>query len=308
MYDLSLLNLRLFVQVCEQRSIARVAQAEALVASAISKRLAQLEHQMGAPLFIRERRGLRPTAAGETLLEHARTMLAAANHMQQEMAAYSKGVQGQVRVLVTASVMAESLADHVASFLQQPAHASIRVTLEECVSPDVVRGVREGRAAMGICWDAADLSGLQTQPYGSDHLAIAAHKSHPIARMAQSAAVHFSDVLDYEHVSMPALSAVQILLTRAAAQEGKALRHRVHVSNFDAALRVVQANLAISVVPREVALSFAANTDVRVIPLADSWAQRQFAISYRDAALLSSAAKALLSHLAAQSPQALHTP
>lgn len=308
MYDLSLLNLRLFVQVCEQRSIARVAQAEALVASAISKRLAQLEHQMGAPLFIRERRGLRPTAAGETLLEHARTMLAAANHMQQEMAAYSKGVQGQVRVLVTASVMAESLADHVASFLQQPAHASIRVTLEECVSPDVVRGVREGRAAMGICWDAADLSGLQTQPYGSDHLAIAAHKSHPIARMAQSAAVHFSDVLDYEHVSMPALSAVQILLTRAAAQEGKALRHRVHVSNFDAALRVVQANLAISVVPREVALSFAANTDVRVIPLADNWAQRQFAISYRDAALLSSAAKALLSHLAAQSPQALHTP
>jgi len=307
MYDLSLLNLRLFVQVCEQRSIARVAQAEALVASAISKRLAQLEHQMGAPLFIRERRGLRPTAAGETLLEHARTMLAAANHMQQEMAAYSKGVQGQVRVLVTASVMAESLADHVASFLQQPAHASIRVTLEECVSPDVVRGVREGRAAMGICWDAADLSGLQTQPYGSDHLAIAAHKSHPIARMAQSAAVHFSDVLDYEHVSMPALSAVQILLTRAAAQEGKALRHRVHVSNFDAALRVVQANLAISVVPREVALSFAANTDVRVIPLADGWAQRQFAISYRDAALLSSAAKALLSHLAAQSPQALRT-
>ena len=79
MYDLSVLNLRLFVQVCEQRSIARVAQVEALVASAISKRLAQLEHQMGAPLFIRERRGLRPTAAGETLLEHARIMLAAAN-------------------------------------------------------------------------------------------------------------------------------------------------------------------------------------------------------------------------------------
>ena len=300
MYDLSLLNLRLFVQVCEQRSIARVAQAEALVASAISKRLAQLEHQMGAPLFTRERRGLRPTAAGETLLEHARTMLAAASHMQQEMAAYSKGVQGQVRVLVTASVMAESLADHVAAFLQQPAHSNIRVTLEECVSPDVVRGVREGRAAMGICWDAADLSGLHTQPYSSDHLAIAAHQSHPIVRMAQESQVHFADVLDYEHVSMPALSAVQILLTRAAAQEGKALRHRVHVSNFDAALRVVQANLAISVVPREVALSYAANTDVRVIPLADPWAQRRFAISYRDEAQLTVAAKALLKHLGSQ--------
>ncbi len=305
MYDLSLLNLRLFVQVCEQRSIARVAQAEALVASAISKRLAQLEHQMGAPLFVRERRGLRPTAAGETLLEHARTMLAAASHMQQEMAAYGKGVQGQVRVLVTASVMAESLADHVAAFLQQPQHSNIRVTLEECVSPDVVRGVREGRAALGICWDAADFSGLHTQPYSRDHLAIAAHKNHPIAQIAEKALVHFADVLDYEHVSMPALSAVQILLTRAAAQEGKVLRHRVHVSNFDAALRVVQANLAISVVPREVALSYAANTDVRVIPLADGWAQRRFAISYRDEAQLSGAAKALLRHLVAAGAHAL---
>lgn len=294
MHDLSLLNLRLFVQVCEQRSIAKVAQSEALVASAISKRLAQLEHQMGADLFLREKRGLRPTAAGETLLEHARTMLAAANHMQQEMAAYSKGVQGQVRVLVTASVMAESLAEDVACFLQQSAHANIRVTLEECVSPDVVCGVREGRAAMGICWDAADLSGLQTRPYRSDRLAIAAHKTHPIAQLDE---VHFADVLDYEHVSMPALSAVQILLTRAAAQEGKSLRHRVHVSNFDAALRVVQANLAISVVPREVAQSYAANTDVRVVPLADSWAYRRFAISCRDESQLPPAAKALLEYL-----------
>lgn len=301
MHDLSLLNLRLFVQVCEQRSIARVAQSEALVASAISKRLAQLEHQMGADLFLREKRGLKPTAAGETLLEHARTMLAAASHMQQEMAAYGKGVQGQVRVLVTASVMAESLAEDVARFLQQPAHANIRVTLEECVSPDVARGVREGRAAMGICWDATDLSGLQTRPYRSDHLAVAAHKSHPIAQLRE---VHFADVLDYEHVSMPALSAVQILLTRAAAQEGKHLRHRVHVSNFDAALRVVQANLAISVVPREVALSYAAYSDVCVIPLADPWARRRFAISYRDEAQLPPAARALRDHLVQTSQQA----
>ena len=297
MHDLSLLNLRLFVLVCEQRSIAKVAQTEALVASAISKRLAQLAHQMGAELFEREKRGLRPTAAGETLLEHARTMLAAANHMQQEMAAYGKGVQGQVRVLVTASVMAESLAEDVAHFLQQPAHANIRVTLEECVSPEVVRGVREGRAAMGICWDAADLSGLQTRPYRSDRLAVAAHKSHPIAQRKE---VHFADVLDYEHVSMPALSAVQILLTRAEAKYGHSLRNRVHVSNFDAALRVVQANLAISVVPREVAQSYAAYTDVRVIPLADSWAHRRFAISCVDERRLPVAARALLEHLVAK--------
>ena len=76
MRDLDLQTLRLFAAVCEQRSIARVAEQESIVGSAISKRLAQLEDTVGTPLLLRKRRGVVPTPAGETLLEHARTMLA----------------------------------------------------------------------------------------------------------------------------------------------------------------------------------------------------------------------------------------
>ncbi|MNT70998.1 LysR substrate binding domain protein [compost metagenome] len=97
---------------------------------------------------------------------------------------------------------------------------------------------------------------------------------------------------------MPALSAVQVLLARAAAVEGKMLAHRVLVSNFDAALRVVRANLAISVVPREVALPFAQTAPIRVVPLSDPWARRRFAICYRSAQMLAPAAQLLVSHLA----------
>jgi DNA-binding transcriptional LysR family regulator len=85
------------------------------VGSAISKRLAQLEETVGTPLLVRRRHGVEPTPAGETLLEHARTMLASADRIEQDMAAYVSGVRGQVRLLATASVMAESLADDVAA-------------------------------------------------------------------------------------------------------------------------------------------------------------------------------------------------
>ena len=172
--------------------------------------------------------------------------------------------------------------------------------MEERVSPDVVQGIREGSASIGICWDAADLSGLQTRNYRSDHLAIVAHESHPVAQLPT---VRFADVLGYEFVSMPALSAVQVLLARAAAVEGKTLAHRVLVSNFDAALRVVRANLAISVVPREVAAPFAQTAPVRIVPLSDAWAQRRFAICYRDEQALSPAAQLLVQHLARASVQ-----
>ena len=43
------------------------------------------------------------------------------------------------------------------------------------------------------------------------------------------------------------------MLGRAAAAAGRRVQHRVVVTNFEAALRVVRANLAISVVPREAA-------------------------------------------------------
>ena len=294
MRDLDLLTLRLFAAVCEQRSIARVAEQESIVGSAISKRLAQLEHAVGTPLLVRRRRGVAPTPAGETLLEHARTMLASVGQIERDMAAYATGIRGHVRMLVTASVMAESLADDVAAFLQDPAHRDIQVSMEERVSPEVVRGIHAGSASIGICWDAADMQGLETRPYRSDHLAIVAHASHPVA---QRPTVRFAEVLGYDFVSMPALSAVQVLLARAAAVEGKILAHRVLVSNFDAALRVVRANLAISVVPREVAEPFAATAGVRVVPLSDAWAQRRFAICFRSAKGLAPAAQLLVQHL-----------
>lgn len=298
MRDLDLQTLRLFAAVCEQRSIARVAEQESIVGSAISKRLAQLEDTVGTPLLLRKRRGVVPTPAGETLLEHARTMLASVGQIERDMAAYATGTRGHVRMLVTASVMAESLADDVAAFLQDPAHRNIQISLEERVSPDVVQGVRDGSASIGICWDAADLSGLETSAYRSDHLAVVAHESHPVAQLQS---VRFADVLEHEFVSMPALSAVQVLLARAAAVEGKMLAHRVLVSNFDAALRVVRANLAISVVPREVATPFAQTAPVRTVPLSDAWAQRRFAICYRDEQALSPAAQLLVKHLASAS-------
>jgi DNA-binding transcriptional LysR family regulator len=210
------------------------------------------------------------------------------------MAASAGGARGHVRILASASVMAESLAEDVARFLQDPAHRNIRVDMEERVSPEIVRGIREGVASIGLCWDAADLDGLERRSYRCDHLAIVAHPSHPVA---QHDDVRFEQVLDHEFVGMPALSAVQLMLAREAAVAGKPLVYRVLVSNFDAALRVVRAGLAISVVPAEVARPFTDAFGLRLMPLTDAWARRRFAICFRGDAALSPSAQLLVAHL-----------
>lgn len=299
MRDLDLTTLRLFVAVCEAGNIARAAERCNLVGSAISKRLAQLQDSLGTPLLLRRRHGVSPTPAGETLLEHARAMLASAARIERDMDAYAAGVRGQVRLLASASALAESLADDVAHFLRQPGHRNIQVDLEERISPDIVTGVREGYASVGICWDAAPLGKLQSRPYRHDHLAVVVPQDHPLASRPS---VRLADTLAYDHVSLPVQSAVQVMLARAAAELGGQLVHRVVVSNFEAALRVVRAGLALSVVPREVAHIYADAYRLRVLPLDEPWAQRRFIVCFRDETSLSAAARLLVQHLAQASP------
>jgi DNA-binding transcriptional LysR family regulator len=89
------------------------------------------------------------------------------------------------------------------------------------------------------------------------------------------------------------------MLRREAAQLGRTLTHRVIVSNFEAALRVVRAGLAISLVPREVAGGFAQAYGLKIIPLQEPWAERRFIICFRDEQGLPPAAQLLVEHLAA---------
>jgi DNA-binding transcriptional LysR family regulator len=295
--DLDLTTLRLFVAVCETGNIARAGEQASIVGSAISKRLAQLEHRVGTPLLVRKRHGVVPTAAGQTLLEHARTMLDGAARIERDMQSYIAGGRGQVRMFASVSAMTESLADDVAAFLRRPAHRNISVDMEERVSPEIVRGVREGLASLGVCWDAADTGALQVRPYRKDTLCVVVPRRHALAGRRS---MRFAETLDFEHVSLPVNSAVQVMLQRHAAQLGRSLTHRVVVTNFEAALRVVRAGLAISLVPREVAQSAVEHFDLRLIPLAEPWAERRFILCYRDAQSLTPAAQLLVEHLAAQ--------
>lgn len=295
MRDLDLTTLRLFVAVCETGNMARAGEQANIVGSAISKRLAQLEDQLGTPLLIRKRHGVVPTVAGQTVLEHARAMLDGAARIERDMASHNAGAHGQVRVFASVSTMTEFMANDVAAFLKMPSHRTIQVDLEERLSPDVVAGVRDGMASIGVCWDAVDLGVLQSLPYCSDHLCVVVPESHPLAGRRS---VRFGETLDYEHVSLPINSALQLMYQRAAARVGRTLVHRIVVSNFEVALHVIAADLAIGLIPKEVAARSTASRGLCTVPLDEPWAERRFVMCMRDEKALSPAAQKLVEHLA----------
>ncbi len=301
MHDLDLKTLRLLVAVCELRNIKQAAAQERIEPSAISKRIAQLEHRLRAPLLVRGRRGVTPTPAGLALLEHARTLLFTLDRIEADVAAFAGGLRGQVRLVASASAIAESLLDDIAAFMRRADHRGIQVDIEERFSRDIVRVVREGAASVGICWDSIDFGGLQTLPYRRDELVLAVHADHPLARRRT---LRFEQTLDHDQVGLPPATAVHTMLHRAAARTGRTIHYRVVVSSFYASLRVVAANLGISVIPRQVAAAAAAQGQVRLIELTDGWAQRRFALCFRDRAALPPAAARMVDFLGERAAQA----
>jgi DNA-binding transcriptional LysR family regulator len=79
--------------------------------------------------------------------------------------------------------------------------------------------------------------------------------------------------------------------------------YRVLVNSFEAALKVVGANLAVSVMPRQIAEPAAQALGVRVIPLSNPWAHRRIVVCYRDESSLSQPARLLVEHLASAGAQ-----
>lgn len=281
-------TLRLFVAVCEERNIARAASREAIVASAVSKRIGAIEAEIGAPLLVRGRRGIEPTAAGQALLRQARDVLGTMARMHAELSDFATGAQGNVRVAAAPSVLAENLAEDIGSFLQ--AHPKIRVSLDERISIDILRSVREGAADLGVLWDLSDLSGLAQVPYRRDRLCLVTPAGHPLARRRRIA---FAEALPHVNVSAAPGGMMDNLLQREAARLGQQLVHRIQVSAMDAAARLVAAGLGPAILPREVMTLHAGQRRLALVPLSDAWALRQFVVCVRSDGSASAATRLL---------------
>jgi DNA-binding transcriptional LysR family regulator len=91
-------NLRAFLLVAENGSFSIAARRLHLTQPAVSKRVAQLEEQMGSPLFDRIGRHVSLTEAGNALLPHARAVLREIQAAQQSVRDLSGEVGGQLRL------------------------------------------------------------------------------------------------------------------------------------------------------------------------------------------------------------------
>jgi len=302
---IDLTSLQLFVAVCELGSIGRAAEREFIAASAVSKRLSDLEATLATPLLYRHTRGVDLTPAGESLLHHARSVLYSLEKMQGELSEYADGVRGHVRVHANISAIVQFLPEDLGAFRR--GHEAIKIDLEEHLSSEVLRAVQEGAADLGICHVADGGNELQSLPYRHDHLVLIVPAGHALSEKGE---IDFVESLEYDHVGLHTNSSIYVATRQAALESGRTIKLRIHVTGLDAMCRMIENGLGIGVMPNRAFELMRGGVGRRLtsVALADAWAQREIRLVARDFSTLPVAARTLVSHLQASGAAAASKP
>ena len=262
---IDLTTLRLFIAVCEEKNLTRAASREGIAASAVSKRMADFELAFGVTLFEPPSNCPSTRKASAAMSACSPTCRRSCSSCPRTCPAFS-------------------------------AHEFLKVDLQERPSGQVVRGLEEGAAEIGVCSGEAETRSLETFHYRYDNLVLVVRPDHPLAARD---GVRFADTLDFDHIGLHAASSIYLMSQYAATQAGKSMRLRIHVPGFDAVCRMVQANMGIGVIPDRAFDVVGAGMGLRSIGLCDEWARRELKIVVRDVGQLSTISRLMLDHLRA---------
>lgn len=292
-----LFSLQLFLTVCEEKSIARAADRENIAASAVSKRISDLENRLKVQLFHRSPKGLELTAAANAMVHHSRMLMRDLNQMEIELAHHASGVSGHVRIYASVSTVIQHLPTDLQTFIA--AHPSIRIELQEGSSQQAVEAVAENSADIGIFGGVVPREGLRLVPYVSDRIVVLAHKDHPLS---QRSSVSFAEFPEYDLVGPNKGSYLDSLVLRAAAELNRPLKIPIRVNGFETVAGMVEAELGIGLVPEGCAARYVKGGNLSTIRLEEDWSVRQWNICVLEGTSLPPPVRLLLDHLTDRHP------
>ncbi|QXH53881.1 LysR family transcriptional regulator [Pseudomonas fakonensis] len=290
LYDIT--SLDLFITVAQERNLTRAGRIKHMAVSAISKRISELELQIGSPLLLRNARGVELTPAGQSLLFYARQLKQTMAQLDSELSGYASGVKGHIRIHAITSALSQFLPQDVASFAAL--YPQIKFDIEERVGSAVVRAVADGRADLGIIATQTASEGLESLVYRHDELTVVVPGGHELTTRKS---VGFKELLEHELVGPHLESSVHALLTSEAAKLGMTLKLRIRISSFDCMCRMVSNGLGIAVLPRSVVSQYQRSHKLKAVTLDEPWAQRTLSLVLRKYDAATPTLKTFIDHL-----------
>jgi DNA-binding transcriptional LysR family regulator len=294
-----LVDLRLMVRIAESDSLTRGAESSHLSLPAASTRIKNLEESIGIKLLYRTSQGVTLTPPGQALVHHARLVLGQIESLRGDLQEYAKGVKGHLRVFANTTALGEFLPPVLRTYLLS--HPDVNIDLKERLSHDIVRAVTEGQTDIGIVAGHVRTENLEVLPYRQDRLALVVPIGHALA---QAESIDFEETLGLDHIGLHETSAIHAFLRQVCDGLHRRLPLRIQVGNFEAACRMIEANVGVGILPESAARRHAQTMAIRIVRLNDEWSLRALLICMRKLEALPGFARDLVDLLVADAREA----
>ena len=193
---MELRHLRYFLAVAEASNFTKAAALLRVAQPALSRRVQDLEDEIGVDLLKRSSRGVVLTAEGKVFLDKTRQILKLVDESVEKVRALTRGEYGELHVGYAPSPTVEILPPALAAF--QKAFPRVRVLLHDLSERELIDGLQDGTLELAVMPDAAALQseGLEFEALRNYPICVALAPTHRFARL-KSITLDFSLLYAY---------------------------------------------------------------------------------------------------------------
>ena len=209
--------LRYIDEVARAGSIRAAAERLHVAASAVNRRIQDLEHELGTPIFERLPRGVRLTAAGEMFIAYARRRAADLEQVKSEIEALRGVRRGQVAIAGSQAVAPAFLPRAIVDF--QADHPGVSFEVKVLDREVAVQAVLDFEVELGLVFNPPAIRGFEVLAQATQRTCAMVAPGHPLARKKS---VRMKECLAYPiampDASLSGRSVLEELLSRSSAR------------------------------------------------------------------------------------------
>jgi len=180
---MELRHLRYFLAVADALNFTKAAALLRVAQPALSRRVQDLEDEIGVDLLKRSPRGVVLTAEGKVFLDKTRHILKLADESVEQVRALARGEEGELHMGYAPAPTVEILPPALAAF--QKAFPRVRVLLHDFSEQELIDGLRNGRLELALMPRGAGPQsvGLEFETLRSYPICVAVAPTHRFARL-----------------------------------------------------------------------------------------------------------------------------
>lgn len=233
-------QLKVLLAVADHGGFTAAGERLGMAQPAVSRSIASLEAELGAPLLTRQRTGVTLTEAGERAVRRAREAVRQVDLLRAEVAEVAGQITGTLRIASLPTATGTRLPAELRAFTER--HPLVAVRLIEGSDQEVRDWLDLGVADAAVVTLPAP--GLRTVLLDSHEMCAVLPAGH---RLAEREAVSYADLAEEPFVR-PTGGCAQVF-SAAAEKAGVHLKATFEAREMSAVLEMVRARLGVSILP-----------------------------------------------------------